>query len=232
MAFNHKFWSQQLTKNFPSQVGALVSTLEERLLPSFSEIESEAESIQNNFYEELCSMPYDDRFDDSDLHESAFEAGLEHYQLMSGIQQGLINMFAASLFHLYEQQIMFFHRKEVLHPREQNDIKLLNQRTFISRLSIAGVNIKSFPCYQKLNELSLLANTIKHGQGQSSTELFNIRPDLFQHPSTMSLGVSSYHSVFTPLMGEDIYVSLKDIREYSLALQEFWFSFHSAIEKA
>ncbi|SPZ37411.1 Uncharacterised protein [Plesiomonas shigelloides] len=232
MAFNHNFWSQLINKDFPSQVRALVSTLDARILPSFSEIESEAESVQNECYEKLCSMPYDDRFDDGDLHESAFNAGLEHYQLMSGIQQGLINMFAASLYHLYEQQIMYFLRKEILHPKEQDNVNFLKQSVFISRLRSAGINIKSFPCYEKLDELSLLANTIKHGQGQSSKRLFSIRPDLFQQPSIISFGASGYHSVFTPLMGEDIYVSLKDINEYSLAIQEFWFSFYTALEKA
>ena len=233
MLFNYNFWASQLKDTFPSQIQGLVTVLESKLVPSFSDIDSEATAIQNKKYEELCRMPYDDRFDTSDLHEAAFEAGLEHYQLMSGIKQGLINMFAASLFHLYEQQVMFYHRREILSPREENDSNLLKHSIFSERLNKAGINIKKFSCHDKINELSFLANTIKHGQGQSSEKLFAIRSDLFQHPTASKLGFNSQgiHRVFTPVLGEDIYVSLKDIKEYASAIKSFWLSLAEAIEK-
>lgn len=233
MAFNHQFWAPLLGEDFPKQAIALANTLEARLMPTFQNIDQEATEIQERTYRELCSRPYDDRFDDSDLHQMAHDAGLEHYQLMAGIQQGLINSFSASLYHLYEQQIFFFLRREVLHVREQHDINLLKLSVFRERIQHTGIDVSAFPSAAKIHELSQLANTIKHGQGASSQKLFALRPDLFTHPSIAQLGlsVSSNPHIFIPIMGEDVFVTLGDIRIYAAAIGDFWHSLLDALAK-
>jgi hypothetical protein len=43
-----------------------------------------------------------------------------------GIMQGVINMFTAGLYHLFEQQLLCIHRTALLRPCEQKTLKLLN----------------------------------------------------------------------------------------------------------
>ncbi len=60
--------------------------------------------------------------DPADFAEAAEQAGVSHYLLLDGIRQGMLNLFAAALYHSFEQQVMRFHRKQVLHPGEENDL--------------------------------------------------------------------------------------------------------------
>lgn len=233
MAFNHEFWTPLLRDDFPRQAATLAHTLKARLLPTFQNIGQEATELQERTYHDLCRRPYDDRFDSSDLHEMAHGVAREHYQLMAGIQQGLINSFAATLYHLYEQQVLFFLRREVLHPREQHDIDLLKIKVFRERMKAVGIDVNALPAATKLHELSQLANAIKHGQGPASEKLFSLRPDLFTHPSMAEIGfgVSSNPHIFIPIMGEDIYVTLDDILRYADAIGSYWCSLLEALAK-
>lgn len=225
MVLSHQWWERQFRCDFVPQVRALIETLEGRLLPTFANVEAEAKMKTEEEWERLCSLPASDDIEMSDLAERAFETGLAHYEMMTGLRQGLQNMFAAAFFHLYEQQVMLFHRRQVLHPTEENDPKLFKHSVFRQRLLQLGMDITAFASWAILEELGLAANTVKHAGGDSATKLHARRPDLFKPPALAGLsfhGVKSPARVFTPLMGEDIYVSISDLKRYAQAVEQFW----------
>lgn len=46
---------------------------------------------------------------------------MEHYGALSNVKQALLSIFAPTLTHAWEQQLLLFHRRVVLHPSEEND---------------------------------------------------------------------------------------------------------------
>ena len=119
---------------------------------------------------------------------------------------------------------MLFHRKNVLDLDEENDSKKFKLKVFQRRLKEYGIDIKNFACWSKIDELRLVANTVKHAEGKSSHKLRKIRPDLFINPlfSQDSFFLQGFDSVFQPLVGDDLYVSLQDIKDYCDHLVQFW----------
>jgi len=168
VGLNYQFWGQYFRNVFAAETDTLVEALETRLLPAFTDVEQEAEQKAEEEWQTLCSLPATEDADLFDAAEQASEAGVRYYQLMIGVQQGLINLFAVALYHLYEQQLMFFHRKEVLHPVEESNPKLLCLKELMKRLLTEYcIDITEFPSWPSIQELRLLANTVKHGDGLS-----------------------------------------------------------------
>jgi hypothetical protein len=237
VALNHEFWGRYFRRIFVPQTDMLIETLLGRLLPTFANAEEEAEMKSDEEWSRLCALPALEDDDESDVADQAMEAGVAHYQMMMGLEQGLKNMFAAALYHLYEQQVMLFHRRELLRPSERDHGKLLNHCVFRDRLirSQCAVDITRFSCWRSLEELHLLANVVKHGEGESATRLRASRPELFVRPALKDLQtgrVPSLARVFTPLMGEDVYVAVEHLRSYAEAVRHFWDELYEAMAKA
>lgn len=235
MVLNVRFWADQFKHGFVPEVRALVETLETKLLPAFANIKLEADAKEQEEWERLCSSPGDGSEDMADLAEQAFEKGLAHYQTMTSIRQSLLNMFAVALFHLYEQHVMLFHRREVLEPGEQNDLQFLKHSVFRERMKRLGVDVTSFTSWPLLQELGLVANTVKHAEGDSSAKLHAQCPALFEPPELKGLDfqrLKSVARVFTPLTGDDIYVSLEDLKRYADAVVQFWEELTKALAQA
>jgi hypothetical protein len=225
MALNHYHWTRVFRGEFSKQLAAIVDVLETRLLPGFAGIDEEAEAVSEQAWESFMSGPGTGDEDPGDFAEAAQEAGIAHYLLLDGIRQGTLNLFAAALYHAFEQQILFFHRKQVLLPKEENDPRLFEIRTFCARLRNLGIDITQFGLWPKVQELKLVANTVKHAEGDSAQRLHAARPDLFVHPQAGPVGMA--HSaqtvrVFQPLIGDDLYLSLRDVKEYRDSLLAFW----------
>jgi hypothetical protein len=98
-----------------------------------------------------------------------------------------------------------------------------------------GIDVTMFSSWAKVEELRLVANTVKHAEGDSAQKLYNLRPDLFQHPRITEIGLSFGQNaprVFLPLAGEDLYVSIADVGQYRDALLGFWSELGNAMERA
>ena len=235
MALDATFWSRYFKRECIPQVHALVEILERRLLPQFDRINEEADSKANEAWETFMRQPSDGSEDPSEFADAAFEEGLAHYQLMYGLRQGLVNMFAAALYHLFEQHVMVFHRKQVLHPAKENDVSLLTQAEFKKELRRVGVDVEGFAAWARIEELSLVANTVKHGDGRSAEVLWKRRPDLFEHRTTiagLSWSPRRKPQVTTPISGDSIFVTLNDIRLYAEAVEGFWNDLFSNLQRS
>jgi hypothetical protein len=79
--------------------------------------------------------------DPSVFAEAARDMGVEHYLLLSGIRQGIVNLFATALYHLFEQQLMLFHRRELLQPAEENDASQFNVEALKRHLRRRNIDV-------------------------------------------------------------------------------------------
>ncbi|UTF51450.1 hypothetical protein NLA06_06055 [Desulfomicrobium sp. ZS1] len=233
--FNAQYWGRHFQQIFGRHLLRMLEVLERRLLPTFDTIDQEAESAANAEWERLMHMPGDPDGDPSVFVDQAFEAGLAHYESISSIRQALLNTYAATLYHAWEQQLLAFHRRGVLHPAEEDDNALLNLKTMKKRLNAAGIDLTKLPSWPLINELRLLANAVKHADGISGDDLKQLRPDLFEHPSTKELDLPKFggaRRVYMPLSGDDIFVTLDALKSYCSALVQFWSEFSDALSNA
>jgi hypothetical protein len=227
------WWPSQLIEQFSSQVSATVDSIERRVLPTFEDIDQEAEKVAERAWERFMSLPGTGDEDPGDFAEAAEEAGVSHYMLLHGIRQGILNLFAAALFHLFEQQAVMFLRIELLSLKGDIESRLFSMAEFKKQLAERGIDIAKFSSWLKLDELRLVANTVKHAEGDSAQKLRAKRPDLFQHPWLKGrfdlFSGASTRPAFLPLAGQDIYISLADIKDYRNAILTFWREFGEAL---
>jgi hypothetical protein len=235
MVLSHHFWNRFFLQEFVPQLRAIVEVLEKRTLPAFAGIEQEAEAVSEEIWEAFMSAPGTGDEDPGDFAEAAEQAGVSHYMLLDGIRQGMVNLFAAALYHAFEQQVMLFLRKQVLDLRDENNPKLFQLAEFQKRLKALGIDITKFSSWAKVDELRLVANTVKHAEGDSARKLHQMRPDLFEHSKVSGISPSlgkGLPRVFQPLVGEDLYVPLTDVQQYRDSLVGFWKELSNGMERA
>ena len=211
-----------------------VENIEARLLPTFHDIESEAEKVQEQEWHRLCSSCSSPDIDPADLAEKARDAGIDYYMMVSRVKQSLLNVSATSLYHLFEQQLLFFLRREILHPSEENDIDVIKISIFKERCLQHNIDVEKFSSWQTINEMRLVANTVKHAEGKSAIDLRKIRPDLFRNPILEKFGPKlggGFRHLYMPLAGEDLYLSIEDLKKYGEAIARFWDEMISAMHE-
>lgn len=234
---NALFWRRYFQSMFRPHLERTLQVLDQRLLPTFDGIESEATALQEKTYNDMMSMPFDpDMTDESMLAEAAFVAGYEHYTGIQAVRQSLINSFAPLLYHTWEQQLLAFHRKEVLHPREERDNQLLQVKVLQKRLKAKGFDITQLATWANIDELRLVANTVKHADGDSADKLKAARPEFFEphhaNSTVTPMPLRYTPRVYRPMSGEDLYLKLDDLRAYGRATIDFWDEFADALERA
>ncbi len=234
MPLSGRYWARVFVREFVPQLTATLDALEHRVLPAFDGIGKEAERLSRDAWDAYMSTPAEDEGDPAAYAESAQEMGVDHYMLLNGIRQGIMNLFASALYHAFEQQIMLFHRRQVLHPVEENDRSHFKFSVFKVRLKSCGIDVENFGSWRTVQELRLVANAVKHADGGSMDKLRDLRPDLFVAPGLpLEVGELTKHwrrPVFRPLVGEDFYVSLDSLRKYRDALVRFWEELAGALQ--
>lgn len=231
MLGNELFWAHYIRGVFIEETRTFGQTLKNRILKAFGNIEQEAEELKEKEYKRLLQTPVGENGGPGmdELAERAEEEGINFYITMTNLQQGIVNMFAVALYGLFTQQLMLFHRRELLGIHEENDQELFTPDEVKRRLCENGIDIEKFRSYGKIRELKLVANTVKHAEGWAAKDLRNIRPDLFISPHSILLKPRS--TLFKPLLGEDFFVTSDDIVSYTDAIEEFWEELADALKK-
>ena len=218
MVPNAAIWTDYCRQAIQAIQGFRTGALE-KVVPAFDGIADDAERAAEAEYDRLGSMPYDGQIDMSDVADMAQDHGIDVYQTMSGVRQGVLNVLAVGLYHLFEQQQLFFLRRGLL-SREEDAPEFFKVAELEKRLAECGVECRSFSCADELYELRTAANAIKHGTGQAGNELAKLRPDLFGSPDLLQLegdDAESSHAavwpdlIYMPLAGDDLYVSERDL---------------------
>ena len=132
-----------------------------------------------------------------------------------------MNLFALGLFHLFEQQLFLVHQ---LATRGENPPRSMHAVFAWIRVAF-GFDPNTYPMTPRLNENRLVANVVKHAEGESANELRAVKAELFQHPAVrgvVSAAVFTSSTVRQPLTGESIYVSRQDFEDYAAQVDGFW----------
>jgi hypothetical protein len=233
VALNQTYWARVFQREFVKEAQTLVDVLEQRILPTFANIEQESELVSSETWNNFMSAPGTGDEDHSELADAATQMGVEHYMLLSGMRQGIVNMVTAALYHMFEQQMMLFLRRELLDLHEENNSKLFSTQEVEARLRKHGIDITKLGTWSIIDELREVANSIKHAEGRATKRLQTLRPDLFKEPGLPEFGQWHLHAnrrVFQPLSGQDIYVSLEDVRSYRDAVCTFWQQLSDAMQ--
>ena len=201
----------------------------EKVAVVFNSIAQEADAAAKAEFERLGSMSV---HDETYIAECATERGINYYETMSGVRQGVLNLLAVGLHHLLEQQQLSCLRWEL--GGGPGDERALQPADFEQRLADLRIDCRSFGCAAKLYELRTAANAIKHGAGHSARTLATLRPDLFRDPALATCepaagsasgsgsGRALRSSPLQPLAGSDIYVTERDLSDWCGAMIAYW----------
>jgi len=203
---------------------------DEKIKPVFSDPEGEAEEYKATVWEQFMQRPVaeDSYIEPDHFVDSVMEMAYERFELFSLMRYRTRMAWISCLRQVWEQQIYKFLLDESKHPHSifQLDSKKGGDFNYIKNCyTNFGVDFSTLNNWDKINELRLLVNVIKHGDGTSADTLRNLRPDYFASTSrffTISPDddLLKYHGA--SLLDQVLQVSDQDFKEYLDALVDFW----------
>jgi hypothetical protein len=146
------------------------------VVPHFSGLDQRADQIVNEYYEHAVSQPDDEDFDGylSNFAEDARDHALNWYEMMRSMRQTMLNLLAAGLFHLAEQQLAVLGQDAGFENRQPKSTALGDSvRWYMSTLRVDLHGLSEWPL---IDELRLVANTAKHAEGRASADLKTFAP--------------------------------------------------------
>ena len=195
------------------------SVFHDRIARAFDSLEEEAERIRDEAYSRWSANAGPDD-DPLRAQEDAYFVGVDFYLASEAIRQGVYNLMVAGLYHLLEQQAQYLATRVLSNPVIQPDAKggfkqlkkLLKQKF--------SVDIESFKSWPPMNELILVANTVKHGGGGSANKLKPLNPDLFKNSPDPLPRFGNLP--LRPLVGEGLRLTEDHFKTYHNCVQQFW----------
>jgi hypothetical protein len=209
------FW-EPLIKEYKKSL-KLVGEYYDRTKVVFDDIEKEAETYAENFYNKFEGSEYTDP---ASVAEWAEERGLERYQTLAIMKSNHLMMTISMLYHMWEQQIIRFTIGELRH-HIRFDQKVITYAKAQSIFRLHDVDIISTKSWPKIKELKLIVNTIKHGDGDLANKLRKIRPDFFQSEFLSDTDILELHGAVL-LDDYSLQVNEKDLKDYIDILINFW----------
>lgn len=198
----------------------------ERIHPVFANAEDESEEYQEKLWNNLMEQPcYDenDIIDPADFVDDIQAKGFNRYEILSLMQYRTIGMWLSCMCQVWEQQLFAFVVQEARNnciKYNESDVK----KGFAFSKDVFEYHNQPFEnmaSWDKLKELRLLVNVIKHGEGDSEEKLRKIRPDYFTYnhgTGDMDL-LKLYNST---LLEPTIQISTDDFVAYYNAIIDFW----------
>jgi len=216
----------QQRKIFKQDITNIKELFFERIYPIFSNAEQEATTYQETLWNDLMEQPcYDEDgyFDPSDFVDSIQEEGFSKYEVLSLMHYRTIGMWLACMCQVWEQQIYAFVVQEERNNRiEYNDVDKKKGFQFVKDVfKYHNQSFENMACWDKLKELRLLVNVIKHAAGDSEKKLRKIRPDYFAYKNGLG-DVDLLELYNSTLLEPTIQISQQDFIDYYNAIMSFW----------
>ena len=168
----------------------------------------------------FSNYPGNEYTDPGDIADWANDHSLAWWEKLVSLRQSMVNLLATGLYHLIEQQLGVL-SLDCAYERVR-DTKLDVVKTWY--MTNLGIDLSSLESWAKIQELRLIANSVKHAEGGSAKQLRELRPDLFQNPAFAHIRAEMGANWFDrqeplamPLAGEDLFVTEDDLRNYSAA---------------
>lgn len=217
-------WSKLREKKI-EEILLFKNTFKERVFPAFSNIEKEADKISNDFYNNAMNTSYSyyDNIDPAEIAENATEIGVDYYEKYSLMRYNTLAMWISMLYQFWEQQVRKFLYDEESHCFKIDFKKFCTSgiKDIKEEFKYHNINIEKLRCWASINELRLVCNTLKHGDGSSAQELKNIRPSFFTREGFEEYDLLLMYN--TTLLEETLNINDQVFYDFCDVLVEFWY---------
>ncbi len=206
--------SEHLAPIFLNEVENFRGAVRDRLLPAFNSLEQEAEKASAVELERLSAKASPDA-DEALITERAYFHGVDLYLTGQAMRRAALNLMTAGLYHLFEQQCQ---RVAAIEGFKKVEAKALPKKL----LSKYGIDVSGDEVSGNLallDELRLVANTVKHGSGDSCDELKTKNKSLFEEEYLKPLPKDI---PLRPLTGDGLLLTLPDFESYAASVSNFW----------
>jgi hypothetical protein len=199
----------------------------QHVLPAFGNLDERANEVADDYYHRVGGQigAECEYIDPGDIAEDAHDHSIGWYQTMLSLRQTMLNLMAAGLFHLAEQQLADSCRDASFEIDPPGDTKLdVIVRWYQEHF---GLDLTTLPSWENFDELRLVGNAVKHAEGSATRQLRQRRAELFNDPVFAELykeagGPPDLGRVVTPLSGEGLFVSEDLLRLYAGAVESFF----------
>lgn len=192
-----------------------------RLLTQFSSIDAESDAKVEQHLENNEKYYDPDFHDESDLYNDAFNAGIDHYQLVSDMHNDVRLALVGGIFHQWDKELRALLAKESKFfnggDATYEAIWRANFVDIIDLLEGINFNVRSKPYYSTLDAHRLVVNVYKHGDGTALNTLNRDYPDYL----STAFGVGA--KVPPGLLRHDcLRVTDTHFENFSQAIVAFW----------
>ena len=189
-----------------------------RVFRDFDGLDQEAERLEKQLWDHAMSQPGDGSEDPSAIADHVTNQAADFLITMEWLKQQTINNACAGLYHLWEKDLKSFLERTAVRFGKL-DMKRLMRADFgeLSKILIEHkYDFENQASYEKMNEIRLLANSVKHGLGNSLFELIVRRPDLFR---------KNYFTGEIDSDAENLEITEDQFNEFAQTIAEFWEAF-------
>ena len=165
-----------IRSHFIRQIDLYAAFPKDRIWPAFDNIDAEAKKVEDETYRQLLSRSSSEDPDIASLGERAAEEASDFIHAMRKMKQAQINLQTVGLYHLFEQQLFEIHRRLEFWAGRLKPTAEFPLDQVKNAFKVDGVEIEKLPAWNKVYELSLVANCAKHGEGHSCQKLRQSRP--------------------------------------------------------
>jgi hypothetical protein len=169
-------------------VRAYSSGFADRVLPGFQDIEAEAEAACEEYFESRTNREVGENEsgeDEGAVADDAEEYGQRVYSDLEFVRQQITGLAIAGLYHLWERLVKKFIETSFLvvvkPPVTLEKVRRADFKAVVGWLrDHFGWDIKAESFFADLDHLHLVANVVKHGNGDSCKLLLAKAPELFR----------------------------------------------------
>ncbi|PPT84092.1 hypothetical protein XarzCFBP7410_09235 [Xanthomonas arboricola pv. zantedeschiae] len=195
-----------------------VEQAKKRLLSQFENISEEAERAEEERWRAADEYLDPDFHDMGDVAQAAFDHGVEFFQLLSDMHERIRLSVIAGMYHHWDKTWRYFLAHElrstvVIGQHTRRAVFSIDAQDLEKLLLALGLNVRSFPCFERLDAMRLIVNIYKHGEGKAMDDLRRLYPELVP-----------MEGPFEPRFPDDsdLVITDKHVDEFAVAIDEFW----------
>ncbi len=215
------YFHRSLRDYYKSSIKSFKQIFNDKLFINFANIEAEAEKFTNEYYDKSGSIPGDGSIDMADIAEISLKNGIIFYSELSLVKYEFTAISISSIYHLWEQQTRKFLFDELSHDHNISFTEFCSRgmHDFKEYFTFHNVNIELLHSWELLDELRLLSNVIKHGDGDSAKKLFKRNKNLLKQGE---FKIGPKLTLDTTLLEETLNLNQDLFNKYADNIVDFW----------
>lgn len=200
-----------------------VEQARKRLLSQFNDIEVEADRAADEWLERNSRRFDPSRHNPGDFYDSATDAGIEFYGLLTDMRDQTRLSVVAGMFHEWDKQLRDWLVREISHWHHGDNTSFkvwsADFDQIVELLESLGWKISGADYHRLLDACRLVVNVYKHGKGKSLTDLRKTYPEFLNNPFA---GIDVRFSDVEFRDHTHLKVSEDQIQAFSDAIVAFW----------